>query len=201
MGDGGKIGAIGFEHERAVWCGGGGGGGVRGFWVGDDPAEADEVAGGDHGSGGFPWVEPAVEDAAEFSVPWGDAGADGVPAGEAGAVALVDDDIETGFGGEGELGFEEGGLAVVVGGFGPAVGGRVVEVHAGFADADAARVSGEGAELVEPVGVGDLGDVGGVDPDGGFDGWVLFGEMEAGAAGDEVAADGDDAGDAGGGGA
>ena len=142
-----------------------------------------------------------MEDAAEFSVPWDDAGADGVPAGETGAVALVDDDVETGFGGEGELGFEEGGLAVVVGGFGPAVGWRVVEVHAGFADADAARVSGEGAELVEPVGVGDFGDVGGVDADGGFDGWVLFGELEAGAAGVEVAADGDDAGDAGGGGA
>lgn len=192
VGHRGEEGAIGFQHELAEGSDGEGVADVPGVFEGGDAGEADqrtelEDLGGFRGGSG-----EAMEHAPEAAAVGGHE-----VEGFAEGGALVDDAVQTPFGGHVELLAEELPLFVHQPfdfGFGHAV--ETVAVQAGFADGDGLGVAGEFVEGGGDV-VGFFGDVVGVDTDDGEDGVEAFGEGEGAAAAGEGGADGEDTGDSG----
>ena len=150
--------AVGFYHEAAVGHSAGGFVDFQSFGIGGDARKADKMPCSDHGLSLGIRQDPTVENGAQLSVPGLDQLHDITPAFHAAAVTLMDDDVFPNLRCQRQLRAEKFVLSCAVVHFRPAVWLVVIVIKPHLAQRDAARVLGQLAELLHPVGLSDLGD-------------------------------------------
>ena len=168
VGDGGEVGGVGFDHEGTGRAAGRGIKNRGRVLEGGDAGERDESTERQDRFGLGEVAGKAVEDGAG---PGREGGVDGkgilkrvVPL----AVAGVNHDVETEFGGELEVLSQEIPLPLTVSIVRPAIGGGVEIVESGFAEGRDIRVRGKVPERAKVV-IRSLMHIAGVDADAGKD--------------------------------
>jgi len=140
MGNRGKIGGIGFEHEGANWSGFHGLDDRFGFLEGGDAGKGNQSACLEDSFCQFGGARKTMEDGTDIVREIGVNLEGIVEATSAGPIARVDDDVELRILGDFEVAAQEVALAGVVVFFGPAFRRGVKVVESGFSDGRDLRV-------------------------------------------------------------